>query len=415
MAAPFEITYIVLRFPHLTETFVAEEIQAVRQLGVKVKIFSLLPPKPAPVHPTSSVLLQYVHYIPNGYNLSMWLAQVYFLLKSPQRYFQLLWQLLRQPAPKFTWLFKRLVIFFKGVYLAYHLRNLKTQLIHTHFAWLPAAAAMIAGGLLDIPYTVTAHAYDIYSPENDLLCLTTGAARRVITISEYNKQIIAKECSQVALKHIEVLHCGIDLQRFQPALTSPDSDTIQILSVGSLVEKKGHKYLIRACRRLKDWGLKFHCTIVGQGPLQAALKALLVELELGNQVTLAGAQEQPWVYNAFRNSHIFALACVIAQNGDRDGIPVAMMESLAMGVPVVSTRVSGIPELVHHEETGLLVPSQNTKSLAAAIARLANDPALAQRLGENGRALVAQEFDIHKNGRRLADTFAGIIAGRKPE
>jgi len=402
------VAYILLRFPHLTETFIAEEIQKVQQQGIPVQILSLLPPKQAPVHPTSQALMQRIHYAPQVYNPALWLAQVYFIAKSPRRYGKLLWALMTQPSPQFTWLFKRLLVFWKGVYLARYLQGSGVQLIHAHFAWLSAAAAMVTSQLLDLPLTVTAHACDIYSPENDLLCLIAGAASRLITISEYNKGVISEMCPQIAKERIAVIHCGIDLDLFRAVSEPPESTTFRILSVGSLVEKKGHEYLVRACRRLKERGLDFHCTIVGRGGRRAALEQLMADLEVEDVITLAGAREQAWVYEALRNSHIFALACVVAENSDRDGIPVAMMEALAMGVTVVSTRVSGIPELVSHEETGLLAPPRDADALAATILRLAEDESLRRRLGENGRALVARKFDIRENGRRLVEVFASV-------
>jgi glycosyltransferase involved in cell wall biosynthesis len=295
------------------------------------------------------------------------------------------------------------------VYLARYLQNSGVQLVHTHFAWLSAAAAMVASRLLDLPFTVTAHACDIYSPENDLLCMIAGATDRLVTISEYNKRVIGEMCTRITKKHIVVIHCGIDLDLFQPVSEPPENTAFRILSVGSLVEKKGHEYLIRACRALKDRGLDFHCTIVGRGARRAALERLIADLRVTDVVTLAGAQKQPWVYDALRGSDVFVLACVVAENGDRDGIPVSMMESLAMGLPVVSTRVSGIPELVRDGENGLLVSEKDAAALAAALGQLMEDDALRRQLAARGRELVEREFNIRENARRMVDLFQQVI------
>ncbi|MCP4536928.1 MAG: colanic acid biosynthesis glycosyltransferase WcaL, partial [Chloroflexi bacterium] len=383
-----------------------------QQQGATVQLFSLLSSPPGPVHPTSKKLAKQVHYALQVYDPRLWLAQLYFMVKAPRRYCKLLWNLMKQPVPQFSWLFKRLLIFWKGVYLAKYLQGSGVQLIHAHFAWLSAAAALVVSQLLDLPLTVTAHACDIYSPENDLLCLIAGASDRLVPISDYNKRIIGELCPRAVEDRMEVIHCGIDLDRFQTTSTMSDT-TLRILSVGSLVEKKGHEYLIRACQRLKDQGLDFHCTIIGRGGRRAALERLIADLGVKDVVTLAGAREQGWVYEALQNSHIFALACVVAENGDRDGIPVAMMEALAMGVPVVSTRVSGIPELVRHQETGLLTPEKDVEAFAAAMIQLAEDDALRQRLAANGRSLVEQEFNIQENGRRSVDLFRQVIQERK--
>ena len=403
MDDPIPVAYILLRFPHLTETFIAEEIRQVQSQGTPVRIFSLLPPRPGPVHPTSQGLLAQVEYAPPLHSPVLWLAQLAVLFTRPRRYLRLLRDLMAPPAPRASWRLKRLAVFVKGVALARRLRGSPVRLVHSHFAWLSAAAALTVSRLLDRPFTVTAHASDIYSPENDLLCLIGGAAARVIAISEHNRQAITALCP-AAQGRITVIHCGIDLARFPPAPPPPD-DPVRILSVGSLTEKKGHEYLIRACRLLRDRGLDFRCTIVGRGERRAALARLIDDLALADRVSLAGALEQPQVRQALHRSHLFALACVVARDGDRDGIPVAMMEALATGRPVVSSRVSGIPELVRHGETGLLVPPRNAEALADALARLIRDRALRQRLGENGRALVAHEFDIRANAARLRSIF----------
>ncbi len=407
------VAYILLRFPHLTETFVAEEIREVQQQGESLQICSLLPPKPGPVHPTSRALMHQVHYAPRLCSPALWLAQVYFLFKHPRRYCKLLWSLMAQPAPRSIWLFKRLLIFWKGVYLTRYLQDSEIQLVHAHFAWLSAAAAMVVSQLLNMPLTVTAHACDIYSPENDLLCLIAGASDRLVTISDYNKRVIVELCPRVAEERVEVIHCGIDLGRFQTTSIPAEDATLRILSIGSLVEKKGHEYLIRACRRLKDRGLDFHCTIVGRGGRRAALEQLIADLGMEDVITLAGARDQAWVYEALRQSHLFALACVVAENGDRDGIPVAMMEALATGVPVVSTRVSGIPELVRHRETGWLVEEEDVEGLAAALIHLAENSELRRRLAVNGRSLVEREFNVRENTRRLAGLFLRVVRERK--
>jgi len=397
------IAYILLRFPHLTETFIAAEIQAVQAQGTPVRILSLLPPHPGPVHPTSQALLSQVEYAPPLHSPALWLAQLAAFLSGPRRYLRLLGDLMAPPPPRAVWRLKRLVVFVKGVALARRLGDAPPRLIHSHFAWLSAAAALVVSRLLDRPLTVTAHASDIYSPENDLLCLVAGAASRLITISEHNRQAIVARCPAVQGR-IAVVHCGVDRARFAATQPPPDGP-VRILSVGSLTEKKGHEYLIRACRLLRDRGLDFRCTIVGRGEQQAALERLIAELNVGENVTLAGPLEQPQVRRALGRSHIFALACVVARDGDRDGIPVAMMEALAMGLPVVSTSVSGIPELVRDGETGLLAPPRDPPALAQALARLITDPALRRRLGQRGQALVAREFDIVVNAARLRSIF----------
>ena len=156
-----DVAYVLHRFPSLTETFVAGEIQNVQSLGVKVHLFSLLSPKTKLVHPVSADLMPHVRYAPEIYAPSLWWAQLHFLCRRPSLYFHSLWSLISVPAPEFNFVLKRLVMFLKGVWVAKQLEGSSTQSVHTHFAWLSAAACMVIGRLLDLPFTITAHAYDI--------------------------------------------------------------------------------------------------------------------------------------------------------------------------------------------------------------------------------------------------------------
>jgi len=408
-----EVAYVLHRFPSLTETFVAEEIRNVQSLGVTVHLYSLLSPRAELVHPVSAALVPQARYAPEIYAPSLWAAQFHFLLRKPRRYLELLRSLLAEPAPELNFLLKRFVIFAKGVWVARELKGCSVQLIHTHFAWLSAAGGMVISQLLELPFTLTTHAYDIYSHKNDLLAMTTRMTDRVVTISDCNKEAILDRSAGLRPERIEVIRCGIDMDLFQQRDGRPENHVFQITAVGSLIEKKGHECLIRACRELKARGLQFRCVIIGEGKLKQPLQALIQDLELDDNVTLLGAQTQASVRDRLAKSDLFALACVIDETGERDGIPVAMMEALAMEVPVVSTPVSGIPELIRHEETGLLVPQNDPIVLAEALIRLAKDEPLRRKLGKNGRSLVEREHDIRKNAGRLAGLFQQVIEERR--
>lgn len=406
------IAYILLRFPHLTETFVADEIWEVQQQGVRVSLFSLLKPRQGPVQPTSKRLAKDTRYAPELWSWRLWWAQLYFLARSPFVYLALLTRLVRQPYPKrFLFLFfRRMLIFLKAVSLAYELKDTSVKLVHTHFAWLSGAAAWVISKLLDIPFTVTVHAYDLYS-SNDLLHLTVCSASRIVAISEYNKRMVLKMCPGLRESLISVIHCGINLERFAPPARSGNNGQgpLSILSVGSLIEKKGHEYLIQACQQLKARGVDFRCTIIGKGPDEEFLRQLMHDHDLEDRIVLIGARQQDDVLAIYRDSDLFVLASVVAQDGDRDGIPVVLMEAIAMQIPVISTRVSGIPELVRHKETGWLVPERDVMAIANAIAHLASDDKLRLHLAHNGRALVEREFEIRSNVSRLISVFRQVI------
>ncbi|MGE5073114.1 MAG: glycosyltransferase, partial [Anaerolineae bacterium] len=188
--ADIRVVYVLLRFPWLTETFVAEEIRSIQAKGVSVCIYALLPSREPCIHSVSRQLLPQVKYAPGLLSGDLWSAQAYYLLKAPRQYAGLLGTVLRQPSPRISFIFKRFAILLKGIWLARQLQHESVDLIHTHFAWLSAIAGIVVSQLLGIPFTLTAHAYDIYSVKNDLLRLATGAADGIVTISETNKRAI---------------------------------------------------------------------------------------------------------------------------------------------------------------------------------------------------------------------------------
>jgi glycosyltransferase involved in cell wall biosynthesis len=195
---------------------------------------------------------------------------------------------------------------------------------------------------------------------------------------------------------------------FTPAHAPAEDVKMHIISVGSLVEKKGHAILIEACAQLAARGYKFECSIVGSGPLKEALQAQIDKRSLQGSVVLLGARNAAEVQDLYRHSDIFVLACIIAKSGDRDGIPVVLTEAMAMQIPVITTPVTGNTELVHDGENGLIVPERDVQALAQAIERLINDSFLRSRLGEQGRQTVLAGFDIHQTAAQMVGIFQGL-------
>lgn len=415
-----KIVYLLLHFPYLTETFVAEEIAELRQQGMEIQIASLLAPGPGEVQPLSQTLQQDTWYAPGVTSRQGWSAQLYFLRHHFFLYFSLLFTLLRQPYPEQPHVVfaKRLVIFFKAVATARWLQqhHEDAEVIHSHFAWLSGAAAWICSRLLARPYTVTVHAYDLYQA-TDLLGLVCRNANHIVAISDYNRQHLLQlgYCDESA---ISVIHCGTHFSQttmVEKWADEPDLDQpIRLISVGSLNLKKGHTYLIEACRLLRERGLNLQCTIIGTGTYRDALTQQIEAHGLSRHVKLLGALPHPKVLQAYQDHDIFVLAARVAPNGDRDGIPVVMMEAAASGLPLVSTQVSGIPELVQHEKTGLLSPPEDPEALANAIERLADDPQLRHELGANAFALAQREFKIETNVVRLQRMFRQCVPEWEP-
>ncbi len=269
LVSPFKIGYVLLHFPRLTETFVAEEIRAVKELGSQVDIISLLACQAGARQPLSEELLKHAWYAPGFATGRLWRGQLYYFSKSPRIYLRLLFTLLRQPAPThlLSSLAKRFGIFLKASASARYLESQNLDHLHSHFAWLPGAAASIIAGLIRLPYTVTVHAYDLFA-SNELLPLVCGQAQRVIAISEYNKQEIIR-LKACPAERISVIRCGIDLDQFPPphyeTAEAEGLSPLRILSVGSLLPKKGHRFLIQACAYLRAKGVDLPVRLSGMG------------------------------------------------------------------------------------------------------------------------------------------------------
>jgi glycosyltransferase involved in cell wall biosynthesis len=179
--------------------------------------------------------------------------------------------------------------------------------------------------------------------------------------------------------------------------------------VGNYIEKKGHKYLIEACNILAQRGIDFSCSIVGDGSDRPALEALISRYGLNDRVKLTGALEQRSVRRLYRDSDIFALACVIARNGDRDGMPTVLIEAMACGIPVITTPVTGIPELVIDGETGFLVPQRDATALADTLQRLMSNAELRACVGQNARQRAVEDFDVQRNAAILVGLFQEMV------
>lgn len=379
-----------------------------RRLGLQVHIFSMLSPLPQPIHEQVQEMMPYVHYSPFLLSMELILAQFYFLGRVPLKYlrafFTAIWQTYREPKV----LLRVLLIFPKSVYFARQFQKLKIDHIHVHFVWVNGIAAQIISDLTGIPFSLHPHAFGIFSRDQESVRRQLALANGVVSVSEYHRQYIANLCPRWLPEQISIIHYGLDPAEFTPVRTPVSDKRIRIISVGSLYEKKGHEYLIEACNLLTQKGYDFQCTIVGAGPLKESLQARIDGYGLQRHVLLLGPKKQTEVQLLYQQADIFALACVVAKSGDRDGMPNVLLEAMALELPVVTTPVTGNPELVLDGQTGLLAIERDAQSLAEAIERLINDPELRHRLGKQGRQAVLTGFDIHHTAAQLAGVFQNI-------
>jgi glycosyltransferase involved in cell wall biosynthesis len=394
------------QFPKISETFVLYEMLALEGLGARVELFPLRRGPRGPRHPEAEAYEKRAHFVP----AFSWRALGAFarrLVRDPRRCLRTYGEVLRGTWGSRKFFLGALLYFPECVAFADRMQALGVEHIHAHFASHPALAALVVHRLTGIPYSFTAHGSDLHV-DRRMLPAKVASAAFVVAVSSYNRELICETCGEDARERVVVIHCGADPTVFSagdgrgPRSGHSDSGRgIRIVCVASFEEVKGHTYLLRACRLLLDRGVDVRCDLVGGGPLLGRMQREAEELGLGNRVTFHGAQPREQVGRIVSAADVAVLASYPTTSGRREGIPVALMEAMMSGLPVVASGLSGIPELVMHERTGFLVPPGDPWSLADRLECLADAPDLRRAFGEAGRAHVVESFDLRENARVL--------------
>jgi glycosyltransferase involved in cell wall biosynthesis len=405
----YHVAYIVSGFPHLPETFILREMNELKKRSAVVSLFPLRRKNEPVYHSQAKPWMEQAYFTPY-ISPAIIAANLYYLFRHPFKYLGLwmftLWFSL--PSP-------RLFVFIPGIltkaaYFTRVMQQIDVDHVHAHFATHPAAAAFMINWLAEIPYSFTAHAHDIFV-NTAMLCAKLKRAAFVVAISEFNKRLMRKLCPAVLENKIHVIHCGVDPQRFYPVPRPTARTPWQLLCVASLQEYKGQRYLIEACHILRQQGLDFECRLVGRGKDLPKLERQIAESGLSDCVHLLGPKSQDEVADLMTAADAFVLPSVVQSNRKMEGIPVALMEALASELPVVSTRISGIPELVEDGVSGLLVPPRDAQALADALLRLYHNRAEAAAMGRHGREKVLAEFVLPDNVTCLNKLFLTYIHG----
>lgn len=407
-----KILYVVSRFPSISATFTAYEMAAVQALGVDVHVASAWRSEaPDQPHEVEKPFLNKLHTI-NLKNPEVWLRAVQMLIQKPAL-FGVLYQLFVGHLVSVYALLKFLAAAPKGLYLGYYIQDKGFDLLHAHFLTTPTTVALIASKVSGVPYTVTIHAIDIFGTDPKVInggveVKCSNAATNVV-ISDFNRRYILEKWSRVQAQ-FEVIYNGVNLALFDPTVPKKqfDDGIYRILSNGRLIEKKGHNYLIEAFAKLLADGVPAHLSIVGDGPLMNELKALANRLNVADSVTFYGRMSQAEVLQTYRECDLFALACAIAPNGDMDGLPTVLIESLALEVPSVSTQVTGVPEIIVDGETGLCVPPHDVDAFYTALKYMVEHPQEAEQMAKRGRELVENQFDRDKNAEALLKMWGAV-------
>ena len=435
-AAPaLRIGYLMSRFPRLTETFILYEILALKRRGVHVEIYPLLRerktrfhPDGASVlrkavdllsreereimmHPDARPLLPQVHYSP----LLTWAivaTNLRQLIARPFAYLAALVVIVRHNIGSPNYLLGGLATFPLAVSIGANMRRAGTLHVHAHFANHPAAAALVISRVFGIPYSFTGHGADLQVDQH-MLRRKVEEASFVRAISEDGRRFIAAHASPGSTGKLVVVPCGIDTRSFEGgAGDDPPSTPATLLCVATLYEVKGHAYLFEACARLLAAGRGVRCLLVGDGPDRGVLEEQVARLGLAEHVTFLGPRVRTEVIELMHEADILVVPSIPTSSGRREGLPVVLMEGMAAGLPVIASAISGIPELVEHEVTGLLVLPKDPQALASAIDRLLEDPELRRTIIAGGRRRVREEYDLDVLSAKLTRLFEAHTATR---
>jgi glycosyltransferase involved in cell wall biosynthesis len=401
---PKRVVYVVSLFPCWSETFIVREIATLIASGVDVMIVSLKPPSEKMVQPDAEALLpRALHPLSAGKASIAWLGALFghfgTLAGCSATIVRRLW---REPRA----MLKSLATLARAVEHLDRLRAFDPDIVHAHWGTYPSTAVWALAQMLKKPFGFTCHAHDIFI-DNQLLKEKIEGAAVPVTISNYNVDWLARHATPAARTRLHVVHCGVDLGALPYRREGREAGLI--VAVGRLDPIKGFDVMLGALATLKKAGRTFRCRIIGEGPQRAELEAMISRDGLGANVELLGARPQAEVRAALYAAHLFALPSVVAADGNRDGIPVALMEAMAAGTPAVSTFVSGIPELIDPDVSGLLVPPGNVEALAAALARLLDDGALCDALAAEARRKVEREFDAEREAKKLLVLIEGAL------
>ncbi len=400
--------FLVNTWPKLSETFILEEVLGLERQGVDLRLYALGEPTDDITHGALSRVRSVLARVPAATHAKELLSRhARVALAAPLRYAQALLEASVRGTAGWQ-------DFLRAGWLAAQLKFDGVAHLHTHFISRPADIAQLASRMTGIPFSISAHAKDIYLSDSTDLRRKLNAAQFTVTCTSANCNALADIAPEADVK---LMYHGIDRGIFHPSrrVAAEPHEPPLILAVGRLRAKKGLDTLIDACGLLHERGQRVRCEIIGYGQEHDALAHRIENAGLGRHVRLAGKLAREQVIERYARAAVFVQPSRITADGDRDGIPNVLLEAMAMGLPVVASRVSGIPEVVRDGVNGLLVQAEAPLALADAIERVLLHPAQAAAFGHAARAAVAQAFDNDVNLRVLTRLLEPSRPGTPPE
>jgi len=395
-----KIAYITAQTPYGTgETFVLPEVIELQRQGHEVAVFPLRPDKKLAQGQEPAMVRERTVRIPL-LNFSVFVKALKLSLLKPKLICKVLFDVLRHSGSGKK-ILKNLVVIPKGLALGAEIKKRGFDHIHAHWASTPSTAAYIAALYSGVSWSFTAHRWDI--AEGNMLEVKVRSSKFTRAIDINGAEEIKKQISPYLWQKIRVIHVGVILPSFHSAV---QKETLTIACVANLVVKKGHEYLLKACSKLQQRGINFSCLLFGDGPLRGKLQQITTDLELDGIVKFCGRIAHDEILKLYSTGAVSVLVLPSIENkdGEKEGIPVALMEAMAAGVPVISTTTGGIPELLDNG-AGILVPPEDSADLANAIERLLKYPELRRELGIKGREKVEKEFAIDSVVRKMIEMF----------
>jgi colanic acid/amylovoran biosynthesis glycosyltransferase len=387
-----KLGYLFERFPAFTQTFCAREVAELYRQGTSPPVYSIR--RPTEARPANIPLENIpIYYLPNTNSLEFKIRT-----KLVPRRLKDLWSGSGDIRDKGR--------FREAAYLGEKLKKAQVSHLHVHFAGLASRTAWWIKRLFGITYSFTGHANDIFCPKPEQRVGLVDLVREasfIVVVSDFGAGWLQRDFPESAHK-IHRVYNGLDLSVFKYA--TPGVKPVRLLTVGRLIEKKGFRFLIEACRLLRSSGFPFVCQIVGEGPEHDRLQEMIQGYQLADTVRLSGALPQTELVEMLSQSSIFVFPAIHDSAGDTDNLPTVLIEAMASSLPIIATRVAGIPEIVQHNENGILVPEKDPAQLADAIRVMAGDQALLERFGRASRRMAEEKFALVNTVGHLKKVFA---------